>query len=110
MPRARLHFGAFGSVTVTSCSLFSPLLVTTIVQLAGAPLATVCDFGFFVIWMSGVVTFTVGFGVGAGVGGVSAATVTWAESLAVTSGPVGGVPTSVATLVKLAVTFGRLHV
>ena len=39
-----------------------------------------------------------------------AGTVTCAVSVAETSGPVGGVPVSVAVLVKLAVTFARLQV
>ena len=43
-------------------------------------------------------------------GGVSAAVFTGAVSLAVTFGPVGGVPVAVATLSKFAWTLGRVHV
>ena len=46
-----------------------------------------------------------------GVGGVNAAvTTTVAVSVAVTFGPLGGVPVSVATFVKFAVTFADVHV
>ena len=44
--------------------------------------------------------FLIGF-----LGGFSAAALTGALSLAVTFGPLGGVPVPVATFVKLAVTF-----
>src|SRR5262245_9303486 len=112
MPRARLHFGAIASVTVTSWSFTSPVFVTLIVQFALPPLATVWRSGVFVIWISGFVLTTSGAGGGGGGGGVGfgAGTVTCAESLAVTSGPVGGVPMSVATFVKLWVTFCREQV
>jgi len=46
-----------------------------------------------------------------GDGGVNGAvTVTSAVSVAVTSGPLGGVPVSVATFVKLAVTAAEVQV
>ena len=49
--------------------------------------------------------------VGVGTGGVNGAvTVTVAVSVAVTSGPLGGVPVSVATLVKLEVRFDERQV
>jgi hypothetical protein len=49
-----LQFGESGSETVTFVSVRVPVFVTTIVKFAVAPLAIVCDFGFFVIEIAGV--------------------------------------------------------
>ena len=85
-------------MTRTFVSVTSPVFVTTIVNGAVAPLAMVCSFTFFVIEMPGLV------------GGGVWVTVTCAESVAVTSGPDGGVPVAIATFVKLAVTLAALQV
>src|SRR5262245_47113571 len=96
----RLHSGALASTSVTSVSVTSPSFVTLIVHLTFEPPGATnsWSFGFLVTVMCGVP------------GGGGGGTVTCAESEAETSGPVGGVPVSVATLVKLAVTPVRLHV
>ena len=67
--------------------------MTVIEKVAVPPLATVCVSGLFTIEIPGVPGGCV--------------TLTCAVSLAVTSGPTGGVPVAVAVLVKLAVTFGQ---
>ena len=105
MPSLRLQLGAFGSTTTTLFSLASPLFVTLIVQLAGEPRGTVCEPGVFAIVMAGFVFTTAGFGAGA-----SGATVTCAESVAVTSAPLGRVAATVATFVRLCVTFACVQV
>ncbi len=94
VPRARLQSGASGSVTVTFVSGTSPVFVTVISKVAVAPCWIVCDFGFFRIVIAGCGTRTR----------------TRASSLAVTSGPSGGVPVATATFVKASCTFARVHV
>ena len=85
-----MQFGESTSVTNTLVSVTAPVLVTSIVKFAVPPLAIVCDAGSFVIEIAGVPG-----------GGV---TKTTAEAVAVTFGPVGGVPVATATFVKPAVT------
>ena len=87
-----------GSATVTPVAPFGPLFVTTIVQVTWLP--TVTGFGapVFVIARS---IFGAG---GAGGGGGIAFTVTGAVSVAVTSGPTGGWPVTVAEFVNGLVT------
>ena len=80
------------------------MLVTAIWKVAVPPGLMFCDFGSFRIEIAGCETAGAGC-VLAGLG----LTVTWAVSLAVTSGPVGGVPTSTATFVKFVVTFVSAH-
>lgn len=86
---------------MTLVSATSPLFLTVIRNVAEPPGETVCELGFFSILIDGCVT---------GLGLSGARTVTWAESLAVTLVPLGGVPVATATFVKLAVTLSRLHV
>ena len=45
--------GESGSVTLTFSSVAPPVFVTTIVNVAVAPLLIACDFGFLVIPMLG---------------------------------------------------------
>src|SRR5213592_3987640 len=84
----RAQPGLSASVTVTLVRVTSPVLVTTIVKV------TVWVGGDLVIEIAGWVTTT------GGAGGV--VTVTGALSLAVTSGPTGGWPVTLAMLVKEA--------
>ena len=49
-----MQFGESASVTVTFVSVTLPVFVTVIVKFAVAPLAIVCDFGFFVIAIDGL--------------------------------------------------------
>jgi hypothetical protein len=75
-------------------------------NVAVPPTPIVCAFGPLTMSIAGFVGVGVGVGFGAGFGGVSGAlTVTGAESVAVTFGPLGGVPVATATFVKLAATF-----
>ena len=66
--------------------------MTLIVNVAVDPLTIVCESGVFATVIAGWIT------------------VTSAVSVAVTSGPTGGVPVAVAVLVKLAVTLASVQV
>jgi hypothetical protein len=70
------------------------------------PETSVWVFGLFTIPIAGWLTAGT---TGGGGGGVGTVTVTGAESFAVTVPPEGVVPTTVATFVKLAVTFERVQ-
>ena len=87
----RAQPGARASVTRTFVSVTSPLFVTLIVNVAVPPLRTGCESGVFATVIAGWIT------------------VTSAVSVAVTSGPTGGVPVAVAVLVKLAATFASVQ-
>jgi hypothetical protein len=95
--------GDSGSLTVTFVSVTSPVLVTTIVNVADWPLSIVWPLGFFVIEIAGLLGGDDGGGVdGGGVdgGGGAGVTVTGAVSVADTSGPpLTGVPVAVALFV-----------
>src|ERR1051325_442403 len=85
--------GLRASVTLTSVRVTSPVLVTVMLKVAVRPVVTV--------WVAGpLVTAIEGWVTTGGAGGV--VTVTGAVSLAVTSGPTGGVPVAVARLVNEA--------
>src|SRR5947207_16018065 len=90
----RAQPGLSASVTVTLVRVTSPVLVTTMVKVAVSPVVAVWVGGDLVIEIAGWVTTT------GGAGGV--VTVTGALSLAVTSGPTGGWPVTLAMLVKEA--------
>src|SRR4029079_16049220 len=87
----RAQPGARAAVTRTFVSVTSPVLVTLIVKLAVPPLTTCCESGVFATVIAGWMT------------------VTSAVSVAVTSGPTGGVPGAVGELVKLAATFASVQ-
>ena len=94
--------GLSASVTFTSVSVTSPLLVTRIVKLAVEPVTTAGVEATFVTEIAGLVLGATG-----GAGGV--VTVTGAVSLAVTSGPAGGVPVAVARFVVSSVRAGDVQ-
>src|SRR3954468_2726026 len=77
----------------TLSSVTEPVFVAVIVNDAVPPVGIVCVFGLLTMSIAGLLT------------------VTWALSLSVTSAPPPwGLPVTVATFVKLAVTFARVQV
>ena len=96
--------GDSGSLTVTFVSVTLPVLVTTIVKVAGWPLSIVWPLGLFAIEIAGLLGGVDGVdgvdGGGVDGGGGAGVTVTGAVSVADTSGPpVTGVPVAVALFV-----------
>ena len=104
MPRSRSQSGDRGSATLTFVSGTSPVFVTVILKVAVPSNAIVCELGSFTIEIAGWVTVATAGGTN------GAVTVTGAESVAVTSAPLGGVPVATATFVRFAVTFASVQV
>ena len=78
-------------MTVTPVRSTSPVFSTLMLKVTSEPLATVCSSGVLAISMAGLITSTK------------------AMSMSVTTSPTGGVPVTVALLVKSAVTLARVH-
>ena len=78
----RSQSGANGSLTTTLLSATSPVFVTVIVNTAFDPDTICCSAGSLLIWIEGLITSTT------------------PADMCDTSGPAGGVPTTLTVFVK----------